>query len=107
MAKYIVTRTSIWGNEKPIEDAVPCTIHKFVQVSGKATGLFRKELRVKILVTKELEDGGFEGYLPTEVYVCDVSDLQKFVRQYGKIVLLPPNNKEGYFEIEIYDDYRE
>ena len=67
------------------------------------------EMRGRCMDVRESSDGGFSGYLknPDKVWVCDIPDLHAFVERYGRIILEKPNNREGLWEIEIYDDYRE
>ena len=56
-----------------------------------------------------LGDGCFRGTRvdAEDVDVYEVNDLHKFVEQYGEIVLSPPDNEEGYWNIIIYDGYLE
>ena len=76
--KYIITRSSAWG-EKPIESATPAQVHLY---SYRYTSI-------------------------SDVWVAEVDDLHEFVRIYGEIILKEPDNEEGLWTIEIYDDYRE
>ena len=108
MAKYIVNRTSTWG-EKPIEEAEPCKIHPYFRIKGNAPETLKKRLRESSEIIREFNDGGFEGYrlMEDDVWSCDIPDLHNFVEKYGKIILSKPDNKEGLWKVEIYDDYRE
>lgn len=108
MAKYIVSRTSIWG-EKPVDEAVPCEVHPYRGISGRAAEFYKKKLRKQIDVEWEDEDGSFGGYQKEgeAAWLCDIPDLHEFVNKYGNVILMKPHNKEGYWELEIYDDYRE
>ena len=110
MAKYIVSRTSDWrGKEPPAEGATPVMVHWYREVVGIAADSYRKVMREKLDIDYEDENGNFGGYEkePTEEWLCDIPDLHAFVEKYGKIVLMQPENKEGIWEVEIYDDYRE
>lgn len=110
MAKYIVERTSAWNNkEKPVEGATTVMVHWYREVVGIAADSCRKEMREKLDVDYEDENGNFGGYEkePEEVWVCEIPDLHAFVEKYGKIILMKPSVKEGYWMIEIYDDFRE
>ena len=109
MAKYIVTRTSLRNGEKPVEEATPVMVHWYCMVSGIAANTYRKGIREKLDVDYEDENGNFGGYEkePTEEWMCDIPDLHDFVEEYGKIILMKPENKEGIWEVEIYDGYRE
>ena len=110
MAKYIVKRTSDWrGEKKPVPDAERCEIHMYFALSGKAAKSDRESVGQRMDVEWEDEDGGFGGYMKQaeDAWLCDIPDLQAFVLVHGKIVLSKPDNKEGYWNVEIYDDYRE
>lgn len=109
MAKYIVTRTSLWNGEKPVEEATPVMVHWYCMVSGIAANTYRKGMREKLDVDYEDENGNFGGYEKesSEAWLCEIPSLEAFVDKYGRIVLSTPENKEGYYEVEIYDQYRE
>ena len=109
MAKYIVTRSSNWrGSEKPIDEAVPVMVHWYFEITSRASEIYRNRMREKIDIISE-DDGGFRGFAKeaSAAWVCEITDIHAFVEKYGKIILNKPSNKEGYWEIEIYDDYRE
>lgn len=107
--KYIVERTSDWHGEKPVEEATPVMVHWYCDVPSIAAESYRKLMREKLDVDYEDENGNFGGYEkePTEEWLCDIPDLHAFVEKYGKIILMKPENKEGIWEVEIYDGYRE
>lgn len=111
MAKYIVTRTSLWNGEKPVEEATPVMVHFYEKVPPFpfADQRYRERVREGMEVTWEKEDGSFGGYEKesSEAWLCEIPSLEAFVDKYGMIVLSPPENKEGYYEVEIYDQYRE
>lgn len=110
MAKYIVSRTSDWrGVDKPVEGATSVMVHWYRMVSGIAANSYQKDMREKLDIDYEDENGNFGGYekKPTVEWLCDIPDLQEFVKKYGKIILMEPENKEGIWEVEIYDSYRE
>lgn len=108
-AKYLVTRTSLWNDEKPVEEATPIMVHRYIEFSTFADKRYREKERKGMEVTWEKKDGSFGGYYkePDEAWLCDIPDLHEFVKKYGKIILMEPKNKEGCWEVEIYDDYRE
>ena len=108
MAQYIVTRTSCW-REKPVDEAVPCKVHERFEITARASLTDRIRMRERVDVTQENADGSFCGFKKeaTDAWMCDIPDLHAFVEKYGKIILNKPQNKEGYWEVEIYDDYRE
>lgn len=107
--KYIITRTSRYG-EKPIDECVAMQVHKFDY----------RLLRIKenqnnwnnfcdVNTDIQIVDGHYRGtrIQATDVWVAEVNDLHEFVKTYGAIILGEPENKEGLWEIEIYDYYRE
>ena len=108
MTKYIVKRTSVWDGEQPVAEAVPFNIHQYASVSGDASESAKKRYRELLDVERE-DEKGLCGYYkkPTLAWVCEIPDLHMFVEKYGKIILFKPSNKEGLWEVEIYDDYRE
>jgi len=108
MTKYIVRRSSTWDYEQPVEEAVPCEIHKYESIAASASESVKERFRYLLDVERE-DEKGLCGYYkkPTKAWMCDIPDLHKFVEKYGKIILFKPSNKEGLWEVEIYDDYRE
>lgn len=40
-------------------------------------------------------------------WVADVPDIRAFIAKYGRCVVHQPSTGSDFFEIEIYDDYRE
>lgn len=109
MAKYIVTRTSLWNGEKPVEEAIPVMVHFYEVVTRFSDQRYRERVRERMEVTWEKEDGSFGGYEKesSEAWLCEIPSLEAFVDKYGRIVLFPPENKEGYYEVEIYDQHRD
>lgn len=102
--KYIVSRTSIWTDEKPIEEAVEGEVHEYNTYCDES--ILSKNVFKDII---KLSDGHFRGTYkqPVKVWVVEVDDLIKFVDKYGPIIIQPADNEEGLYEIEIYDYYRE
>ena len=110
MAKYIVRRTSDWlGDDKPVPDAERCEIHLCFALSGMAAKSYRDRMRQRMDVEWEDEDGSFGGFMKEaeDAWLCDIPDLKAFVLVHGRIILSEPDNKEGYWNVEIYDGYRE
>lgn len=80
--KYIVTRTSIWGDKKPCEEA------------------FEEEV-----VCTYFENGKKVVWM---IEINTLEELHEFIDKYGGSVVIEDwyfNN--AYKKIEIYDDYRE
>lgn len=44
---------------------------------------------------------------PSNCWVAEITDIHKFVEEFGQIIISQPDNTEGLWNIEIYDDYRE
>lgn len=107
--KYIITRTSTWG-EKPIPECVAMRVHKY---SYRLLGIKDNPNNWKEFCNSntdiQIVDGDYRGtnIRKTNVWVAEVQDLHEFVLTYGEIILDKPCNAEGLWEIEIYDDYRE
>ena len=103
--KYIVSRTSIWPDEKPIEEAVEGVIHNYWESTEYNYDYFMKMCRDVV----KLSEGNYRGTIKEgeKVWIVEVDDLIKFVDKYGPIIIQPADNEEGLYEIEIYDYYRE
>lgn len=117
--KFIVSRTSIWDDEKP-----PCE-------EARRDSIVRVETRT--LYTPEefdkrfaLQEGKWlsvgtnhrineRGYITRDNGTIDVwslelnnlEELVEFVNKYGEIVIGNDWRNKDYKSIEIYDDYRE
>jgi hypothetical protein len=82
--KYIIKRSSLCYGNKPIEECTEETVHVFCTISG-----IRKRV-------------------PTKVWVADIDNLLSFVDECNDdIIISKPDCEEGYYCLEIYDDYRE
>ena len=44
---------------------------------------------------------------PHEAWLCEIKDFRAFVKEYGPVIIFKPECKEGYWQVEIYNDYRE
>lgn len=106
--KYIVCRSSN-SAKKPCDNAQPVQIHEywsFSKFSYEHNEHFNELYRDVVLD----EDGDVERCTkiePQKTWLCEIDNLHEFATEYGQIILSPPNNEEGYWEIEIYDSYRE
>lgn len=82
--KYIIKRSSLCGHEQPIEECTEETVHVFYTRDG---------IRQRV---------------PTKVWVADIDNLLSFVDECNDaIIISKPDCEEGYYCLEIYDDYRE
>lgn len=106
--KYIVSRSSSWFG-KPIPQARKGEVHPFCNLVAGALPYRVSKVREMCHNFHRKDDGTWFGIYnePTDVWFCDIDDLHKFAEQYGRIILSPPENEEGIWKIEIYDDFRE
>jgi hypothetical protein len=109
--KCVIRRTSIWGEEKPCEEAYrddviylherTCTEEEFDKKFSHREGLWRSK--------------GFDHSTPNNgkhilrkqnanEWVADI-DLEEFSKKYGRIIYCFDNYTIP--TVEIYDDYRE
>ena len=108
---YIVTRSSD-SKKKPIDDCTREKVHfyEYILVSCKDNPDSWKHFERRNRNIHKTIDGKYytgTNKEDSEVYVAVVNDLHEFVNQYGDIILSEPDNEEGLWRIEIYDDYRE
>ena len=109
--KYIITRSSSWSDNPKIDGAVKELIHRYdyridnIRNRLNVWNEFCERCRDIIVES----DGGYRGTCkePVEVWVVEITDLHEFVKRYGTIILFEPDNEEGFWKVEIYDDYRE
>ena len=115
--KYIITRASNFGMcdyDPEVEGAVKTDVH-FIDTCYSAGYL--EEFKKDYTDVRQVGDDKWEGVMiqPKEAWVKEfatIEELLAFVDEYGKVIVyragksLHPN-KEGYREIEIYDDFRE
>ena len=110
--KVIVSRTSIWGDEKPIENAVKGEVAYYdyrLETVAKNPSAWDQFVKNNDDIIK-LPDGSYRGTNKnkSDVWFIDVDDVFEFVSQLNESVIVKPSRcVEGYIEIEIYDDYRE
>ena len=76
--KFVVTRTSLWKDQKPCRDAV------------------KKEVTLS-----KPNKGTIDVWI---IEIRDLEDLMKFYNKYGNIVIRKSRYKELPVAIEIYDD---
>ena len=107
MDRYIVTRSSTWGEEKPVPEAVKVSVLRSHFVSPNSTQTFREMMKRRSERFEEIEGGGFNAFFREDAWACDIEDLKDFVKEHGCIILTEPDNEEGFWGVEIYDYYRE
>lgn len=111
MTKYIVTRTSEWGNKQPCEEAKQesliihtwCTC-KTLEESKKQEWFWRDGTFNHIKIQ------GKEGVRHSQIclrWTVEIDDLQAFIEKYGECVVALSNSDDIPLSIEIYDNYRE
>ena len=112
--KFIITRTSCWDeNESPAEEAIEVEVHwydrrtEIITRSDKA-GIwkwFNKRNRDIV----HLPEGIWQGVNkePSKAWLIETDDICSLVDKYGEIIVKKPSCEEGYYELEIYDGYRE
>lgn len=110
--KYIITRASIKDPEvKPIDGAIEGQVHYFdfrfssIEDDKDSWKQFNEACRDIV----KLQNGNYMGIEknPTNVWVLEIDDLNKFVEENGEIILKAAYNEEGYMSVVIYDDWRE
>lgn len=105
--KYHVTRTSQWrDDEAPCVGAVlESIIH--IDQRTKTTAEILKHVRwyERGFDHGENEIGAFRKFTKYGWFV-EIVDLKAFLTEHKEVVL-SNSDFEGFFEIEIYDDYRE
>lgn len=111
--KYIVTRTSLW-DEQPIEEAVRAKVHWFDVRTNVIKQPDKKHMwehfvdRNRDII--QLPNGNWRGINKeaSEVWLVEIDDLLSFRDKCGEdIIVMKPSCEEGYYELEIYDTYRE
>lgn len=108
--KYIIKRLSDLYN-KPIYNATKETVHNL----SKRYRYIENKLDVWKNFVEQYNNIHLDeencwcgtSNVPTEVWVAEVYDLHSFANEYGTIILKRPDNAEGLWTIEIYDDYME
>ena len=93
--KYIITRTSTWGETKPCDEAVEETVgtETFAKSGKKSKKHIKRDFKEKRWT----------------IEINSLEDLNKLEEKYGELIIKEPvwTCYEIPYEIEIYDDYRE
>jgi len=112
--KYIIRRTSIWDPDvKPIDGAIKEQVHYFdfraSHIEDDKDSFAWKQFNETCRDIVKVQNGNYRGIQknPTNVWVLEINDLNKFVEKNGEIILNAGYNEEGYMSVEIYDDWRE
>lgn len=118
--KFKITRTSLWNNEQPHENAILEHVENYRDVRS----FKNKEEWLKKFPNDEsnaLEWGITDKGKPYRIvkandYACkiwtiEIDDLCKFIIENGSVIISQPSlgrvGFEDLMELEIYDDYRE
>lgn len=97
--KFILTRTSLYNSFTNID------------VNGEDTKLQSKDVSKKWKVEEEIIDGynnkSKYRYKVDTIEIATIEQLLEFQEEVGSIIIEKFWPNENYFELEIYDDYRE
>ena len=112
--KFIIYRSSTWTDENPnVEGANETDVHLIDNCYHKH--LFEQFSKNHTDI-KQVGAEKWKGTntTPQRLWVIEfntIEELLAFIDKYGKVIIHKKSfvlqNKEGYREIEIYDDYRE
>lgn len=112
--KYIVTRTSCWGDEKPCEEAVEEIVtyvdERCIDDPMKNEYIGKSWYTDEGYFNHRVENGHIKRDRKESAYTIELEsleDLQDFINKYGHVVIQETDYKEVPLEIEIYDDWRE
>lgn len=116
--KFIVRRTSVWGDDKPCEEVVrmkvpywqtrTCSEEEFDRRFSAREGLWRSkgknhQITEEGYITRQEEDREVWG-----VNIKTLKELMDFIDKHGSIVIEDESSSDCSLKnIEIYDDYRE
>ena len=110
MSKYIIDR-SLSFTDAPIKGAKKEQVHLVSFISkGEVQRNPQEWERFKATHADIVfDDPYYRGFNcePEMAWVAEIDDLHRLVKKEGQIILSEPNNAEGYWNIEIYDGYRE
>lgn len=113
--KFIVERTSTWGNGKPCalvkKETLLCIDERVVNDPLKITSMgtsdgwwYNKGKNHRV------EHGHIKRDFDWDVWTIELNTLEEllqFRKDYGRIVIEPHPFNPGYLRLEIYDDWRE
>ena len=104
---YIVRRTSLVGSNcalSPCEECVSATVIKTVIHYRDESSCHSPRPKDKYFNYRRIDNVNLKDTMVTE-WVATVPDLIAFIEKYGSCII--SKNRAGYYELEIYDDYRE
>ncbi len=115
--KFTITRTSIWDDKKPCEEAMPYEVTYIDMRTFKTPEEFDNKLGSR--QGKWLENGTnhrkIDGYIARDlgttkcwaIEINSLEDLMALYHKYGELVIATNTRDKETPNIEIYDDYRE
>lgn len=114
--KYIVTRTSSFGN-KPCRKAFKayhekwhtrtCTEEYFNEHFSKNEGIWRENGKNHHITKEGYIKRQEEDQLLWTIEINTLEELNSFIKKYGEVVITENKCDSESMGIEIYDDYRE
>ncbi len=115
--KYIVSRTSAYGEEKPCEEAFKhpyenwhtrtCNEEEFNKLFSDREGLWRSKGRNHTVTDKGYITRQQDDTMEWTIEINSLEELNAFASKYGELVISPDAYSSKSPEIEIYDNYRE
>ena len=111
--KFIVTRTSKWDDQIPVEGAKREKVRLYDYRTDDVDKIhfYWNNFNKNCYDIEHLPSGGWRGKCreTVDAWVIEIDNIIEFVKkvEYPCIVSAPEYCVEGYAKIEIYDDYRE
>jgi hypothetical protein len=114
---YTVSRTSLWNNEKPCEEAVErpfenWDIRKWSEERydcefGERQGVWKSKGRNHRITEEGYIARQLDDVIYWSVEINSLEELEIFIKKYDKAVIQKGGQIRNILDIEIYDDYRE
>lgn len=112
--EFMITRTSVWFDDKPCDEAYEkdCmrkdvrTLKSFEEYDNK----FKDNFHDRGVNHKINKDGYIEREFEDKAWFIEINsleDLLEFENKFGPIIVSTSWTNYEYMMIEIYDDYRE
>jgi len=111
--KFQISRTSIWGDTKPCDEAVYLPYVQIDERSVSNCSLLNcndKETWFQNGTNHRVENGYIKRDFNKETWFVEINSLDElfnFYKKYGSLVIENFWNDPDIPSIEIYDDYRE
>lgn len=112
--KFAVRRTSLWEDDKPpcanaVLEPVTYIDRRTVDDPAKLKNRLDKEDWYERGSNHRVENGMITRDIPSQDWFVEMEwdDLKEFCELHGRIVLSRYWRNSAYWQIEIYDDYRE